>query len=96
MVGDEAVRTGALAQRLVDGGKLLVRQARVRPVGPTLRSASSLPERQRARQRLTFCRATPSWRATSAWERPAAYSAPACMRTCSNAWRSRRPRALRR
>ena len=33
MVGVEAVGAGALAQRLVDGGKLLVGQARVRPGG---------------------------------------------------------------
>jgi hypothetical protein len=30
------------------------------------------------------------------WVRPAADSAPACIRMCSKAWRSRRPRALRR
>src|SRR6266511_839228 len=84
VVGVEAVRAGALAQRLVDGGTLGLRQARVRPGGTA------------ACQRLAFWRATPSWWATSAWERPAANSAPACMRMCSNAWRSRRPRALRR
>jgi hypothetical protein len=96
VVGVEAVRAGALPQRLVDGGKLLVGQARACPVGPALRSAGRPPWRQRACQRLTSWRATPSWRATWAWEWPVVNSAPACMRTCSNAWRSHRPRALRR
>src|SRR6266540_1768534 len=93
VVGVEAVRTGALAQRLLDA--MAVSWAGDRrecgPVGPALRSASSPPWRQRACQRLTFWRATPSARTTSAWEWPAANSAPACMRTPSNAWRSRRP-----
>jgi hypothetical protein len=97
VIGVEAVRAGALAERLVNGAKLLVRQARgAYPVGPALRNASNPPWRHWACQRLTFCRATPRERATSAWQWPAANSVPACMRTPSNAWRSHSPRALRR
>jgi hypothetical protein len=96
VVGVEAVGAGALPQRLVDRLQLLVGQAGRRPggagaaqrVGPAL-APPGVPA-------ADVWRATPSWRATWAWERPAANSSPACMRTCSNAWRSRRPRALRR
>src|SRR5215216_6765866 len=88
VVGVEAAGAGTLAQRGIQVVELLVVKARVGPGRP--------PACQRACQRLTFWRATPSSRATSAWERPAANSAPACMRMCSKAWRSHRPRALRR
>src|SRR4029453_14282233 len=88
----EAVRAGALPERLVDQVRGLVGRAGggpggavgggggtgagACPVGPALRSASSPPACQRPCQRLTFCRATPSWRATSAWVRPAGPHAP--------------------
>jgi hypothetical protein len=96
MVGVEAVRAGTLPERLVDGGKLGVGQARGGPGRAGAAQPSSPPWRQRAGQRLTFWRATPRVRATSAWEWPAATSAPACLPTPSKAWRSPRPRALRR
>jgi hypothetical protein len=54
VVGGEAVRAGTLAQRLVDGGQLGIRQARGLPGGPALRSAFRPPARQLACQRLTF------------------------------------------
>ena len=96
VVGVQAVGAGALAQRLVQVVALLVERRGAGPVGPRLASACSPPACQRACQRLTFWRATPSWWATSAWVWPAANSAPACRRTPSKAWRSRGPRALRR
>src|SRR5215207_582591 len=64
VVGVEAVRAGALAQRLVDGGTLASDRRGSGPVGPRLASASGPPARHRACQRLVFCRATPSWWAT--------------------------------
>src|SRR4029453_15425138 len=64
------------------------------PVGPALRSASGPPARQRACQRLTFCRATPRARATSAWERPAANNWPGSLRPPSDGGGSRRTRAV--
>src|SRR6266511_88727 len=94
VVGVEAVRAGALAQGLVDAVQLLVGQAR------------GVPGRARAAQRLQPALAPlgvpaadilaghPEGAGDLGLERPAANSPPACMRTPSNAWRSRRPRAL--
>jgi hypothetical protein len=96
VVGVEPMRAGALAQRLVQVVELLVVKARVGPGGAAACQRLQPALSPAACQQLTFWRATPSWRATLAWERPAANSWPAWMRTCSNAWRSRRPRALRR
>jgi hypothetical protein len=59
VVGVEAVRAGTLAQDLVDGGQLGIRQARRLPGGAALPSAFRPPPRQRACQRLTFWRAPP-------------------------------------
>jgi hypothetical protein len=58
--GVEPVGAGALAQRLVDGGKLACDRRGSGPLGPALRSAANPPCRQQACQRLTFCRPTPS------------------------------------
>src|SRR5215216_4734140 len=66
VVGVEAVGAGALAERLVQVVALLVRKARRRPGGAA--AGQRLPSAcQRACQRLTFWRATPSWWATWAW-----------------------------
>src|SRR4030095_4702431 len=94
VVGVEAMRAGTLAQRLVDGGKLLVRQARGVPGGAG--AAQRLPP---ALAPLGVPAADvlaghAEVRATWAWAWPAANSAPACMRTPSNAWRSRRRRGV--
>src|SRR6266545_2192067 len=96
VVGVEAVRAGALPQRLVDGVELLVGQARGGSggAGAAQRLLSArLPAGVPAADVLA---GHPELAATWAWEWPAANSVPACMRTCSNAWRSRGPRAWRR
>jgi len=96
VVGVEAVREGAFALRLVDTVQLLVGQA------------PGVPRRASAAQRL---QPTDTPQRVPAADVLAGHaeladdlglgaaggnSAPACMRTPSNAWRSRRPRALRR
>jgi hypothetical protein len=96
VVAVEAVRPGTLAQRLVDAVQLLLVKARGVPG-----RAGAAQRRQSALAPLGVPAADvlpgdPRVRAMSAWVWPAANGAPACTRTCSTAWRSRRPRALRR
>src|SRR5512132_2555196 len=76
VVGVEAVRAGALAQRLVDGGTLGLRQARVRPGGTAACQRLGPAGAPQGVPAAGVLAATPSWWATSAWERPAANSAP--------------------
>jgi hypothetical protein len=83
VVAVEAVRAGTPPERLADDLKLGIGQARSVPGRAGAARACDPPARHSAYQRLTFCRATPSWRVTSAWERPAANSSPACRRTRS-------------
>ena len=96
LVGVEPVRAGTLPERLVDGDELGIGQARGRPGGADA-AQRLLPARAPARVPAADVLVGDAELAGDLGLGAAGgNSAPACMRTCSNAWRSRRPRALRR